>query len=98
MSYPSAIDVLTDCGAAATALETQHAAIDSLLRVFNKAMLGGASTDIAVRILDLFLDFCTRHFEHEEAFLRRLAVEGLNRHAAAHSMLKAKVRTVRESV
>jgi hemerythrin len=83
MNQADAIDTLTSCGETVAALRAEHDAIESISQVFNKAMIAAAEDHLMGRILDLALDFCHTHFEHEERYLRQHGVD-VEDHAAAH--------------
>jgi hemerythrin len=97
MNQADAIDVLTSCGETVAALRAEHDAIESISQVFNRAMIAAAEDQLMGRILDLALDFCHTHFEHEERCLRQHGVD-LEDHAAAHQLFCHRLEEARAAV
>ena len=97
MNQADAVDVLTSCGETVAALRAEHDAIESISQVFNKAMIAATEDKLMGRILDLALDFCHTHFEHEERYLREHGID-LEDHAAAHQQFCQRLQETRVSV
>lgn len=62
--------------------------IDTLNRLHYMHRAGDERTEIAA-VLDELADYCERHFEREEALMRRCGFPDLDRHAALHRQLRS---------
>lgn len=94
INYAKAIALLADCGDLRSATEMEHAAIDSLLFVLNKALRAGASFRVVVEIVDLIDEFYSAHIRHEEECLQKHGVP-IVEHAASHRALLDELHRVR---
>lgn len=88
-------DALLRCGAHASALETEHTAIEISLWALNKAGVAGADEDTMALILEALIEHCKQHFVNEEDFIARHKHAGLAQHRMAHQRLLSQLSEAR---
>ncbi len=98
MRLEAAQSKFPDAAAAAGVIDGQHARVFGLVREFVAAARSRARPPRLVRIFDRLITATREHFATEEAFLRALAVPGLEHHLRTHRHIAAEFADFRSAL